>query len=102
MLLRDTNALQIKHTPESIFRFDLRSGVTPTCKVGQVESTYVTMRDGVKLALDVVLPLDENSGTKRDTILVMTRYWRGIKGTISNQYADLLTPHGYAVVVGDV
>jgi uncharacterized protein len=60
------------------------------------------MRDGVKIALDYVRPVDDAADTKRDTILVMTRYWRGIKGEPSNKYADLFVPHGFGVVVGDV
>lgn len=60
------------------------------------------MRDGVKLALDVVRPTVEGVDTMRESILVMARYWRGLKGQASNPWADLLVPHGYAVVVGDV
>ncbi|SJM32671.1 CocE/NonD family hydrolase [Mesorhizobium delmotii] len=89
-------------TPDSIFRFDLRGSSEGRYKVGPLESAYVTMRDGVSLALDVVRPMDEDAKTKRDTILVMTRYWRGIKGHPSNPFADLFVPQGYAVVVGDV
>ncbi|MER9026573.1 CocE/NonD family hydrolase [Mesorhizobium sp. M0815] len=86
----------------SIFGFDRCGAVTTRHKVGPLESTYVTMRDGVKLALDIVRPMDEDARTKRDTILVMTRYWRGISGSGSNPYVDLFAPQGYAVVVGDV
>nr|WP_280940193.1 CocE/NonD family hydrolase [Mesorhizobium sp. WSM1293] len=60
------------------------------------------MRDGVRLAVDVVRPMNDDATTKRDTILVLTRYWRGIKGSPSNPYADVFAPHGFAVVVGDV
>ncbi|RVC93494.1 CocE/NonD family hydrolase, partial [Mesorhizobium sp. M2A.F.Ca.ET.029.05.1.1] len=80
----------------------LDSAATKPYKLGLLESAYVTMRDGVRIALDVVRPEDEGVDTKRDSILVMTRYWRGLKGQASNQWADLLVPHGYAVVVGDV
>ncbi|KAA3448227.1 family S15 peptidase [Mesorhizobium sp. SARCC-RB16n] len=87
----------------SIFRFDLHGkALRGSMSVGPIESTYLTMRDGVRIALDIVRPMDEAGSTKRDTILVMTRYWRGVRGTLSNEYADLFVPHGYAVVVGDV
>ncbi|KAA3448145.1 family S15 peptidase [Mesorhizobium sp. SARCC-RB16n] len=86
----------------SIFRLDLTGDARPACGLSPVEALYLTMRDGVKLALDVILPVNNRAETKLDTILVLTRYWRGIKGSPSNKYADLFVPHGYAVVVGDV
>ncbi|MER9457348.1 CocE/NonD family hydrolase [Mesorhizobium sp. M0478] len=95
-------SLARQETLESIFSVDLGDATTTRHKVSPVESVYVTMRDGVRIALDVVRPTDEDVGTKHDTILVMTRYWRGIKGSSSNHYADLFVPKGYAVVVGDV
>ncbi|MER6528667.1 CocE/NonD family hydrolase [Streptomyces sp. NPDC001508] len=88
-------------TPDSIFRFDLRGEATLPHKVGPLESVYVTMGDGVKIALDIVRPAGDDANTKRGTILVMTRYWRGRKGQPSNSMAELFVPHGYAVVVGD-
>lgn len=88
--------------PPSIFRFDLDGTAAGSYKVGPLESVYVPMRDGVRLALDVVRPMGDGANTKRDVMLVMTRYWRGVKGTPSNSWAELLAQHGYAVVVGDV
>lgn len=88
--------------PASIFRLDMGGAPARPHTLGALKSTYVTMRDGVKLALDVVRPADKDADTKCDTILIMTRYWRGTKGQPSNKYADLFVPHGYAVVVGDV
>ncbi|MER9350495.1 CocE/NonD family hydrolase [Mesorhizobium sp. M0227] len=87
---------------QTILRFDLDGAAAMPFEIGHVESTYVTMRDGVKLALDVSRPLDKDPSTGLDTILIMTRYWRGIKGRPSNHLADQFVPHGYAVVVGDV
>jgi uncharacterized protein len=86
---------------DTIFCLDAEGAVPRLHRAGPLESTYVTMRDGVRLALDVVRPTGDVHA-KRDTILVMTRYWRGMKGDTSNPYAELLVPHGYAVVVGDV
>ncbi|TIV92046.1 MAG: CocE/NonD family hydrolase, partial [Mesorhizobium sp.] len=71
-------------------------------QLGPLESVYVTMRDGVRLALDIVRPMGDDVTTKRDTILVMTRYWRGIKGDPPHGEAGRFVPHGYTVVVGDV
>ncbi len=42
-------------------------------------SQYVTMRDGVRLAVDVHLPADLEPNTKVPTILRQTRYFRGLE-----------------------
>lgn len=89
-------------TSDSIFRLDLHGKAARPYEVGPLKSAYAPMRDNVRIALDVVRPAGDGAATKRDTILVMTRYLRGVKGKPSNQYADLFVPHGYAVVVGDV
>ncbi|WP_447779901.1 CocE/NonD family hydrolase [Variovorax boronicumulans] len=86
----------------SILRLDLDGTAAGSHKVGPLESVYVPMRDGVRLALDVVRPTGEGANTKRDTILVMTRYWRGDKGTSYNPLADRFVSQGYVVVIGDV
>ncbi|HPM77577.1 MAG TPA: CocE/NonD family hydrolase [bacterium] len=41
-------------------------------------STYVVMRDGVRIALDYYLPQNLAPGEKLPTILDQTRYWRNI------------------------
>jgi putative CocE/NonD family hydrolase len=41
-----------------------------------VESLYLEMSDGVRIAVDVHIPLDHPSGDIFPTILEMTRYWR--------------------------
>ncbi|MER8501748.1 CocE/NonD family hydrolase [Mesorhizobium sp. M0195] len=88
----------------TIFGFDLHGEAVGPYKIGQLESFYVTLRDGVKIALDVVRPLGDGPHTKRDTVLLMTRYWRGQKGSPDTYagVAERFVPHGYAVVVGDV
>ena len=40
------------------------------------QSLYVTMRDGVKIAIDVWLPEGLREGEKIPTIMRATRYWR--------------------------
>ncbi|CAH2399522.1 CocE/NonD family hydrolase [Mesorhizobium escarrei] len=97
--LLETSAHELQH---SIFGFDLHSKAVGSNKIGALESVYVPMRDGVKIALDIVRPLGDGPNTKRGTVLVMTRYWRGVKGDPTNPFAELFVPHGYAVVVGDV
>lgn len=100
-------SLSLPETSNSIFNLDLDGAAAKPYKLGPLESVYVPMRDGVRIALDIVRPSGDGDNAKRDAILVMTRYWRGVKGTPSNPSADaewtaLLVPHGYAVVVGDV
>ncbi|MER9457337.1 CocE/NonD family hydrolase [Mesorhizobium sp. M0478] len=87
---------------EPVLNVDIGCAMPIRHKVGPLESTYLTMRDGVRIALDVARPMGDSANAKRNTILVMTRYWRGVKGEPSNEWADLFVPHGYAVVVGDV
>jgi putative CocE/NonD family hydrolase len=42
-------------------------------------SLYLTMRDGVKIAIDLYLPKDLPDGEKIPTVLWQTRYWRSWK-----------------------
>ncbi len=41
-------------------------------------SRYLTMRDGVKIAVDVYLPADMNSNDRLPTLLHQIRYWRAV------------------------
>lgn len=43
------------------------------------ESVYLTMRDGVRIAVSVYLPKDLPSGTKIPALIHQTRYWRVAK-----------------------
>ena len=78
-------------------------------------SQYLTMRDGVKIAVDVYLPDDLEPGQQIPTILHQTRYWRAIqyrwlvslfkddrpRGVIGN-YAERFLQQGYAWIDVDV
>ncbi|RWI66019.1 MAG: CocE/NonD family hydrolase [Mesorhizobium sp.] len=105
--------LALEQTQDSIFHLDLHRTAAGREKPGPLESAYVTIpRDGVRLALDIVRPMGDDANTKRDTVLVMTRYWRGQKADLlpgdvdqlllHKNFSSLFVPHGYAVVVGDV
>jgi putative CocE/NonD family hydrolase len=59
------------------------------------------MRDGVRIALDVVLPQGLEDGARVPTILTMTRYWRSWEGDGPNSLQEFFASHGYAVVWGD-
>lgn len=45
----------------------------------KIESTYLTMRDGVKIAVDVYMPRDVKKGKQYPVIFHQTRYWRRMK-----------------------
>ncbi|TXT58205.1 MAG: putative hydrolase, CocE/NonD family [Promethearchaeota archaeon] len=76
-------------------------------------SQYLTMRDGVKIAIEVVLPEDLGKTDKIPTVLMQTRYWRNYKLRIPfrwllNDIPDkkmlysYLTSRGYGLVTVDV
>ncbi|MBI5033056.1 MAG: CocE/NonD family hydrolase [Chloroflexi bacterium] len=79
-------------------------------------SYYVLMRDGVKLAVDVLLPKNLPSSEKIPAILIYTRYWRLMElrapfkwflkpEQMSSRLSKLVpyfTSHGYAIVLVDV
>ncbi len=75
-----------------------------------VEARYLTMRDGVRLAVDVHLPVDLRPGDKLPAIVVATRYWRkqdlrpGFKwlGAAVEKAMHFYVTHGYALLNVDV
>jgi putative CocE/NonD family hydrolase len=56
------------------------------------------MRDGVKIAVQLVLPKDLPADAKIPAILNMTRYWRAQQGDEPNAFVP---SHGYATVFVD-
>jgi putative CocE/NonD family hydrolase len=72
--------------------------VPPKYKEAVVQSLYLTMRDGVKIAIDVVLPKDIPAGEKIPAIMNMTRYWRSRQGDKPGMW---FPSHGYAHVTVD-
>jgi putative CocE/NonD family hydrolase len=70
--------------------------------IGPVRSVYIPMRDGVRIALDIVAPMDRAPDERLTTVLSMTRYWRGERGSGPGEDAQLYTPRGFVTVVGDV
>ncbi|MFJ6618673.1 CocE/NonD family hydrolase [Kitasatospora sp. NPDC091335] len=72
----------------------------------QLQSRYVTMPDGVRIAVDVYLPEGTRAGARLPTVLVTQRYWRaavraGETGGVSSA-ARQWTARGYAYVVADL
>ncbi len=72
------------------------------------QSLYVTMRDGVKIAIDVWLPAELRTGEKIPTIVRATRYWRaadivggGLEQDSNYAEAERFNKAGYALVIVD-
>jgi uncharacterized protein len=70
--------------------------------VGIVESLHIPMRDGVRIALDVLLPSGLAEGERVPTVLTMTRYWRGWEDGEITPLQRFFLSRGNAVVWGDV
>ncbi len=78
--------------------------------VGAPASVYVTMQDGCRLAVDVILP-DGDAGKRWPVVLILTPYIRrfelapGTSGVEPSpntyRYRDMFVPRGYALVVVD-
>lgn len=69
------------------------------------DSSYLTMRDGVRIAVDVYLPKGLAEGVKAPAILRATRYWRrwDLRAPFSwfmggHPLTEMFTRRGYAVV----
>ena len=71
--------------------------VEPKYKEFDQRSLYLTMRDGVKIAIDVILPKGLAPGEKIPTIMNMTRYWRAQPGKRQPSFES----YGYAQVLVD-
>jgi putative CocE/NonD family hydrolase len=73
-------------------------------------SQYVTMRDGVRIAVDVHIPSEGPAQEKFPTVLVMTPYHRasvtdeGIQDYLSSPTSEfrVVNSYGYVIVVADV
>ncbi len=73
------------------------------------QSLYVTMRDGVKIAIDVVLPKNLPPDAKIPAIMIQTRYWRATEIRAPFKWFQkpvealrFFTSDGYAIVLVDV
>ena len=72
--------------------------VEPQFKAATQRSFYLTMRDGVKIAVLLVLPKDLPADQKIPAIMSMTRYWRARQEA---QPGVFFPGHGYALVFVD-
>jgi putative CocE/NonD family hydrolase len=72
--------------------------VEPQFKAVVHRSFYLTMRDGVKIAVQLVLPKDLPADRKIPAVLTMTRYWRAQQ---DREPSAFLPSHGYATLFVD-
>ncbi|MCX6053458.1 MAG: CocE/NonD family hydrolase [Chloroflexi bacterium] len=93
------------------FASDIRWGALESHRPPQFDgystrSIYVPMPDGVRLALDIHLPLDLPRSTPLPALLYRTRYWRRTQmqdgSSKPNPFISFFTSQGYAVVQADV
>ncbi len=76
------------------------------------QSRYLTMRDGTKIAIDIMLPADLAPGARIPALMIMARYWRSMElwmpsppnaapiGPRENT-VDFFVARGFALVVVD-
>ncbi len=85
---------------------DPESVTTPVAEISvpwrfsdwRTESIYVTMRDGVRIAIDVTLPHPLLANETIPAILEMTRYWRAIEGNGIGWRTAGAATRGYAYI----
>lgn len=90
--------------PESITTTVDQFSYPPSFDNRTTESIYLTMRDGVRIAIDLHLPSPLPAGAQVPTIVAMTRYWRSEQnGEVSylGWRAQSAAERGYATVVID-
>ena len=95
-----------------IIDFNEEYNPKPIYKAYTSSSTYISMRDGIKIAINVYLPEGLPSGKKVSAVLMQTRYWRAIqlrkpfdyliKSLSKKDYVKAFTSYGYAVLSVDV
>ena len=72
------------------------------------QSLYITMRDGVRIAVDVWLPKTMEEGERVPTLMQATRYWRAYESATGDleddkffEHAERMNAAGYALVLVD-
>ena len=95
LLLCAAVTAQTTNDPVNLLLSNLPAGRDPQRYKGYVEpqfkavvqrSFYLTMRDGVKIAVQLVLPKDLPADKKIPAIMTMTRYWRAQQDGQPNRF----------------
>ena len=102
------------HISRGRFLIPILLGVFLACAAVQEEryprnqALYVTVRDGVEIAIDLWLPENLEPGDKLSTIMRATRYWRavdmvdtGLEKDSNFAEAEIFNGAGYALVIVD-
>lgn len=69
-----------------------------TRRAGVIRSEYLAMRDGVRIALDIVLPEGAPAAETFPAVLQVTRSWRGGEGDTPTPTQQAFANRGYATV----
>ncbi|HEX8000795.1 MAG TPA: CocE/NonD family hydrolase [Pyrinomonadaceae bacterium] len=75
--------------------------VEPPYKEITTSALYVTMRDGTKIAIDVLLPKDLPAAARIPALLNITRYWRAKESREPDNLQKFFVSHGYALIMVD-
>ena len=94
----DNVNLLLSKVPANVETKRYKGYVPPRFNGITLKSFYLPMRDGVKIAVTVVLPQGLPENEKIPAVMSMTRYWRGKQG---EQPSSSLPAHGYAHVFVD-
>jgi putative CocE/NonD family hydrolase len=79
----------------------LETDFEPRYERSTTDAMYLTMRDGVRIAVDVTLPFPVPATTRIPTIVAMTRYWRAEQGEEPDWRIGAAVNRGYAFVYMD-
>jgi uncharacterized protein len=90
--------LLLSKLPPSVETKRYKNFTPPRFKEVSVKSLYLPMRDGVKIAVTLVLPNSLAPNEKIPAVMSMTRYWRGKQGEQPNTFFPAF---GYAAVLVD-
>ena len=92
----------------AIFLAMVLANVAQAADLPRNQSLYVTMRDGVKIAIDIWLPEKLQEDEKIPTLMHATRYWRAMEHTSGRleddnrfEEANRINANGYALVLVD-
>ncbi|HFB66320.1 MAG TPA: CocE/NonD family hydrolase [Aeromonadales bacterium] len=89
----------------SVFSYSDTLSPDQTKIYAENKATYVTMPDGVRIALEIYLPANTSDSSELPTIVSFTRYWRAasfqpdIAG--KNKLFQAMNDEGYAVIIVD-
>jgi predicted acyl esterase len=73
----------------------------PRYEQSSTDAIYLTMQDGVRIAVDVTLPSPLPTNARIPTIVAMTRYWRAEQGEETDWRIRAAANRGYAFVFVD-